>query len=102
MKRIGLVGSFVALVGGLAFAETRVRQPGPCVQIAQACKAAGFVKDQKGKGLYRDCVRPIANGLSVQGVAVDPSTVQACQERRAARKAAKEKSPTPAEKPAAR
>jgi hypothetical protein len=59
---------------------------------------------RRGKGLYKNCVSPIVNGQSVQGVAVDPSTIQTCQQRRAARKAAKqrEKSPTPAEKPAER
>jgi hypothetical protein len=105
MKRLGLLCTFVVFAGGLAFGETTApKRPGPCAQIVQACKTAGFIKGQKGKGLYRDCVRPIAQGQSVQGVAVDSSTVQACQQRRAERKAAKqrEESPKPSESPAPR
>jgi hypothetical protein len=52
----------------------------PCKQIVQACESAGYTKgDHKdGKGLYKDCVRPIKSGKSIAGVTVDPKAVQAC------------------------
>lgn len=63
------------------------KAPGPCLQIAQACKSAGFVKGdwKKGDGLWRDCVDPIVQGqTTVPGSTkplptVDPSVVSACK-----------------------
>ena len=62
----------------------------PCKQIQNACTAAGYVKgDHKaGKGLHRNCVKPIRAGQTVAGVTIDPSIVQACN-------AKKSKSPIP-------
>ncbi|MBC7661184.1 MAG: hypothetical protein H7249_15915 [Chitinophagaceae bacterium] len=63
--------------------------PGPCKQIAEACKTAGFVKGdwKKGDGLWRDCVDPIVQGqTTVAGATkplptVDPVIVSACKEK---------------------
>ena len=40
--------------------------PGPCKEIANACRNAGFIKGdwKKGDGLWRDCVDPIMQGKS--------------------------------------
>jgi hypothetical protein len=40
--------------------------PGPCKQIAKACKDAGFIQGdwKKGDGLWRDCVDPLIQGVS--------------------------------------
>ncbi len=37
---------------------------GPCKQIVQACRSAGFVRGdaKEGYGLYRDCVNVIVRG----------------------------------------
>ena len=59
----------------------------PCVQIAEACRAAGFIpKDFKeGDGLWRDCVDPIMQGKTVVPGATKPlpivkaATVAACK-----------------------
>jgi hypothetical protein len=61
--------------------------PGPCQQIAAACKNAGFIPGdwKKGDGLWRDCVDPIVQGVTtVHGATkplptVDPSVVSACK-----------------------
>jgi hypothetical protein len=61
--------------------------PGPCKEIAEACKQAGFVQGdwKKGDGLWRDCVDPIIQGkTNVPGATkplptVDPKTVAACK-----------------------
>jgi hypothetical protein len=63
--------------------------PGPCAQIVNACKSAGFVLGdvRQGYGLWMDCVRPIMNG-AVQPTNADkplpqvPSdVVAACRQR---------------------
>ena len=38
--------------------------PGPCKEVEQACKNAGFIPGdwKKGDGLWRDCVDPIMQG----------------------------------------
>src|SRR5438128_724492 len=48
--------------------------PGPCNQIADACRKAGFVKGdwKKGDGLWRDCVDPIMQGKSTVPGATKP------------------------------
>ena len=54
----------------------------PCKQIEKACEAAGFVKGKNapaGKNVFKDCLKPIKEGKTVEGVTVDPATVQGCQ-----------------------
>ncbi len=54
----------------------------PCHAIEKACQSAGFSKgDKTGKGLVLHCFKPILAGKTVTGVTVDPSVVQACQQK---------------------
>lgn len=60
---------------------------GPCDQITQACKSAGFVLGdvKEGNGLVIDCIRPIMNGVAQPAKAKIPlpqvpsGTVAACK-----------------------
>lgn len=76
------------LVSISAFAAENPGKPsGPCQQIAQICKNAGFVAGdwKNGDGLWRDCVDPIVQGsATVPGAkkplpTVDPTLVAACK-----------------------
>ena len=81
-----------ALVSGLAFAADAPAPPAdashPCRVIEQACETAHFVrhghtKDSK-KGLFVDCLRPILNGQTVEGVpAQDAKVIEGCKARMA-------------------
>lgn len=61
--------------------------PGPCKEIEQACKKAGFIQGdwKKGDGLWRDCVDPIMQGqTNVPGAtkplpSVDAKAVADCK-----------------------
>lgn len=61
--------------------------PGPCKEIAEACKQAGFIPGdwKKGDGLWRDCVDPLIQGVSsVPGATkplpkVDAGVIAACK-----------------------
>lgn len=54
----------------------------PCLAIEKACQSAGSIKgDKSGKALFLHCVKPILAGKTVTGVTVDPSVVQACQQK---------------------
>ena len=55
--------------------------------IVKSCEDAGFVKGghKTGKGLYKDCVKPIKAGQIVTGVTVDQSLLQACKNKRASK-----------------
>ena len=61
--------------------------PGPCREVEQACKNAGFIPGdwKKGDGLWRDCVDPIMQGqTSVPGATkplpkVDAKAVADCK-----------------------
>jgi hypothetical protein len=60
---------------------------GPCEQIIQACQQAGFGKDESqiGKGIRRDCVNPIMQGVPGPGMplpAIAPTVVTACHAKR--------------------
>ncbi|MES2218886.1 MAG: hypothetical protein V4501_10805, partial [Pseudomonadota bacterium] len=61
----------------------------PCKKIAEACKAAGFVKGggKSGNGIMENCMKPIMEGQSAKGVSVDPSEVAACKVKMAERAA---------------
>ena len=62
---------------------------GPCKQVLDTCKNAGFVAGQaaKGYGLYGDCVNPIMQHKTVVPNAikplpsVDPKVVAECKKR---------------------
>lgn len=69
--------------------EGKGKKEGPCKEIVEACKNAGFKKGdwKKGDGLWRDCVDPIMQGVKeVPGATkplpnVDPKLVQECKEK---------------------
>jgi hypothetical protein len=60
---------------------------GPCEQIVQACKSAGFIQGdvKEGNGLWVDCIDPIMHGGAQPAKAkiplpsVNPATVAACK-----------------------
>lgn len=63
--------------------------PGPCRQIVEACKSAGFVAGdyKKGYGLWVDCVGPIMHGSTPPANADKPlptipaEVVAACKQK---------------------
>jgi hypothetical protein len=65
------------------------KRGGPCAQIAQACRQAGFVRNgaKMGVGIVLDCIRPIMVGTpqAAQGTKalpqIDPQVVAACKQR---------------------
>lgn len=84
-----LVVCVLALAGSARAAGGAGGPPGPCKQIADQCKAAGFIPGdwKKGDGLWRDCVDPIMQGqTSVPGATkplptVDPNLVTQCKQK---------------------
>lgn len=73
-----LVATFIAtFIAAPSFAKGT----GPCKQIVAACEAGGYTKGGHkagGKGLWKDCVKPLKAGQPVAGVTVDSSVIQAC------------------------
>lgn len=53
----------------------------PCMAIRTACQAAGFVVGdvKSGKGLMENCMKPIINGQTVNGVTVNQADIDACK-----------------------
>jgi hypothetical protein len=90
MKYVNLAVLALLLPFASSFAaDTANASKHPCQEIVKACEGAGFVKGghKDKKGLWKDCVGPIKSGQTVSGVSVDPGTVQACQAKKAAKKA---------------
>lgn len=54
---------------------------GPCKALKQACKAAGFYRHghKEGKGIYKDCIKPLLDNQSVPGVSIAPDDIKNCQ-----------------------
>ena len=52
-----------------------------CQTVAQACKAAGYTgeRNNESKKFWQDCMKPILQGQTVNGVTVDPTAVQTCR-----------------------
>lgn len=52
----------------------------PCAAVAKACAAAGFFRTEApGKNFWKDCMKPVVLGQTVQGVTIDSTTAQACR-----------------------
>ena len=89
MNRLALITLLTLTCGPLVSmaAPPANKPPGPCVKIAEACEAAGFIKGdwKKGDGLWRDCVDPIIQGTkNVPGATkplpiIDAGTISACK-----------------------
>ncbi len=58
----------------------------PCEKVKEACEAAGYTKGghkKDKKGLFADCMKPLMDGKSVNGVTADAAQVSACKEKKA-------------------
>jgi hypothetical protein len=79
----------IAVFSNAGLVSHSAAQQGPCAQIVEACRQAGFVKDggSAGIGLQVDCIRPIMLGTPQRKKAakplpqVDPQIVAACKAR---------------------
>jgi hypothetical protein len=88
ISRAALCGLVLGFALPIA-AHPAEQAPGPCEQIVEACKSAGFVKGDArlGYGLRRDCVDPIVRGTPQPSNAdkplppVTPEMVTACKQR---------------------
>lgn len=97
-KWVVLLSSACFMMGihGSAFANTpnadtvNPKPRKPCQNIRAACQTAGFVKgDKQGKGIWRNCIKPILAGKTVKGVTPNAADVTACQAKKAQRDAKK-------------
>jgi hypothetical protein len=79
MKNIFLmIGCLITLsLSSLIFADA----DHPCKPLEAACKAAGFYQggSSSGKGLLKDCIEPLVDGKSVEGVKVEATDAAACK-----------------------
>ena len=91
MKTILSLNLAFGLLASHAFAADDASKP--CMQIKQACEAAGFKKGdhKEGKGLFADCMKKLAAGESVAGVNVSAEEVAACKAKHAEHKEKMEK-----------
>jgi hypothetical protein len=79
MKKLLLVASCLLAFNfsSVSFAD----DAHPCKNLETACKAAGFYKggSDSGKGLYKDCIEPIANGKTIAGITVEKADIDSCK-----------------------
>ncbi len=90
MKSLLIFRSFISIglisfASGSAYAEKSTEKPKDapiCQSVTKACEAAGFkAGDHKktGKGLWVDCVKPLAHGEAVAGVSgISKESALAC------------------------
>lgn len=64
-------------------------QTGPCAEVFQACKNAGYTRGgmKDGKGIMANCIKPLDQGKAVKGVTIEKAKVDACKADHAAKKA---------------
>ena len=87
--RISTVTVCTLLASAAAPLSAPANQPGPCEQIVEACKKAGFIEgDYKtGNGLHVDCINPIMRGKAQPPKAklplpqVSPQVVASCKQK---------------------
>lgn len=80
------VRAFVFAAGFGFFAASSIQAAGPCQQVVQACRGAGFIKGawKQGKGLWVNCVNPIMQGTQATGAtlslpSVSPGVISSCK-----------------------
>ncbi|MGZ3688578.1 MAG: hypothetical protein ACXWP5_11415 [Bdellovibrionota bacterium] len=87
-------GAFVVGVGlmiaqGAQAKVIVIHKDHPCKKIRVACENANYFRgahERDGKGLFKDCMKPIMAGKSVEGVTVSADDVAACKAKRAENK----------------
>lgn len=77
---------FMMVLSANAFANEGIAGSGSaetmaCKNIKNACEAAGYVAGgaSSGKGLWKQCVKPLLDNKSVSGVVVSPDDIKSCQ-----------------------
>ncbi len=87
--RIQLLGLFLGVSAWatpdlMKKADSMKNTDRPCQLVKAACESAGFVKGghKDGKGLWKDCLGPLMDGKSVNGVSLGADQVNACKARR--------------------
>ncbi len=86
MKQLLMIAAILASASVYAQGEKGSK---PCLEIKQACEAAGFKKGEHkdgSKGLYKDCMQKLASGEKVEGVTVAPELIEQCKAKRVERK----------------
>lgn len=97
-----LVSSVTAFASSSASAKgdgDAIRNSPECAKVSAACEAAGFkpgAHKETGKGLWVDCIKPLADGKTIEGVTgITADEAKACadssKDARKARRAAKKK-----------
>jgi hypothetical protein len=94
LKSILLTSGLILSLSTTAFAQTTAaNHPTPmtkghnqsCLTIATACEDAGYRLSQTmpGKNVWRDCLRPVVAGKTINGVTASATDIQACKEHQA-------------------
>lgn len=96
------LSSLTTFASSLAFAKgdaEAIRNSPECEKVSAACESAGFkagTHKDGGKGLWIDCIKPLADGKTISGVSgITADEAKACADSskdvRKARRAAKKK-----------
>jgi hypothetical protein len=79
MKKILLIAGCLTIVSmsSVLFAD----EAHPCKPLEAACKAAGYYQggSGSGKGLFKDCMEPLADGKAVANIKIDPADAAHCK-----------------------
>lgn len=82
---IALFASLAFTVSAYATHTPEHKGDHPCAKLHEACKAAGYVKGahkSNGKGMVLDCMKPLLEGKSVEGVTASAEDIAACKSKR--------------------
>jgi hypothetical protein len=89
IRNIALGLSLFVTLNSMAFAHESKEGNHPCKKVKEACQAAGFTKGahkENGKGLFMDCMKPLREGKTVEGVTIAPADLNACKAKKEAHK----------------
>lgn len=81
LKKYGFVLLATMLIAHPVFAdEDMSSDDASCESIVKACLDAGFTRtDTENKQFWKDCMKPLVLGKSVENVTVDAKDVKACR-----------------------
>ena len=68
---------FLSTISQAVMAQSSEKSEGPCIQIMEACKTAGY-----SKNVSKTCIQPLLNGQEVSGVTLPASIISDCKAKK--------------------
>tara|TARA_R110000868_G_scaffold48766_1_gene157900 strand:- start:1124 stop:1426 length:303 start_codon:yes stop_codon:yes gene_type:complete len=84
MRKIQIISTvIITIIAVVSMQQVLADSVNNCDKIAEICLSSGYVKhDSANKGIWKDCMKPVLLGKTVESVTLDPAIVKACRSQK--------------------